>query len=204
MISGQLIDAQKCAAVILAGGKSRRMGRDKLLLEIDGLTLIQSAAARFEMEFEELYLSVADAEKYPEIAARRVIDIHSGAGPLSGLHAALATIPCDGVFLVAADLPYSSPPAARRIVELCGEKEACVIKLPDGRLEPLFGYYKKSLLHICEDAISSGDYRMSELLCRADARFIGSEMLGGLWCEELLYNVNYPKDYYNIMEVKRQ
>ena len=180
---------------MLAGGMSRRMGRDKLLLDVDGQTLLESAVARFTDEFDEVFVSVADAGKYPEVTARRVVDIRVGAGPLSGLHAALATIPGDGIFLVAADLPHSSPAAAKRIIELCGDKEACIIRLPDGKIEPLFGYYRKSLLWRCEDAIDSGDYRMSEIVLKADTMFIKPEELGGLWNEKMIFNINFPEDY---------
>jgi len=182
------------AVVILAGGKSRRMGRDKLELPIDGRTLLESAVSRFSAEFDELFLSVADAEKYPGVAARRVVDILPGAGPLSGLHAALTSVGGDGVFLVAADLPYASARAAKRIIELCGECEACVIRFPDGKLEPLFGYYRKAILPRCSDAIKSGDYRMTEILAGADTRYIDPCELGDLWDEKLILNINYPGD----------
>ena len=186
------------SAVILAGGKSRRMGRDKLELSLSGRTLLESAVSRFSEEFEDVYLSVADMEKYPDVKVRRIADILPGAGPLSGLHAALKTLPqapCDGAFLVAADLPYSCPRAAKRIIELCGEKEACIIRLSDGKLEPLFGYYRKTLLPHCEEAIKSGDYRMTELVLGADTRYIAPQELGELWDNKLIININYPEDY---------
>ena len=183
------------AVVILAGGKSRRMGRDKLMLTLDGQTLLETAVNRFSDMFDDVYISVADEEKYPDISGRRIVDILPGAGPLSGLHAALRFVPDDGVFLVAADLPYSCPSAALRMIGLCGEKEACVIRLPDYRLEPLFAYYKKSLLRRCEELIESGEFRMSELLNSADTRFIGPGELGELWDEKMLRNINRPEDY---------
>jgi len=182
------------AVVILAGGKSRRMGRDKLELPIDGKTLLESAIDRFAEGFESVYLSVADADKYPDIEVCRIVDILPGAGPLSGLHAALTTIAGDGVFLVAADLPFTSARAAKRIIELCGDSEACIVRLPDGRLEPLFGYYRKSLLPRCFDAIKSGDYRMTEIVLSANTRFIDPAELGELWEEKLIVNINSPED----------
>ena len=182
-------------AVILAGGKSRRMGRDKLALTLGGRTLLEISADRFAEEFEDVYISVADAALYPEVAGRRVVDILPGAGPMSGLHAALTNLPDEGVFLVAADLPYADARAAKRLIELCGEKEACIIRLPDGKLEPLFGYYKKTLLRRCEAAIKSGDYRMTELVLGADTRFTAPQELGSLWDDRMILNINYPKDY---------
>ena len=183
------------AVIILAGGKSRRMGRDKLALSLDGETLLESAVSRFSEVFENVYLSVADADKYPEIDVRRVTDIFPGAGPMSGLHSALTSLPYDGVFLVAADLPFADPHAARRIISLCGEAKACVVRLSDGRLEPLFGYYRRSLLPKCEDALRAGDYKMTVLLPDETTRFVSPDELGDLWDERLIMNVNYPEDY---------
>ena len=183
------------AVVILAGGKSKRMGRDKLGLFHNGLTLLESAVSRFSEEFEDVYLSVADAAKYPEINARRLIDIKPGLGPMSGLHAALSSLPGDGAFLVAADLPYACPLAAKRLIELCQDHDACIIRLPDGLLEPLFGYYRKTLLTSCENMLNSGDNRMTELCGGADTRFVAPDELGPLWDDKLILNVNYPEDY---------
>ena len=183
------------AAVILAGGKSSRMGRDKLDLFVDGRTLLESVVSRFSMVFDDVYLSLADAGKYPEIKANRIVDVIPGMGPMSGLHAALSALPDDGAFLVAADLPYASPQAAKRMIELCQNHDACIIRLPDGRLEPLFGYYRKSLLGLCGKALKSGNNRMTVLFEGTDVRFVAPGELGTLWDEKLILNVNYPEDY---------
>ena len=196
-MTGKCVDSNvmETAVVILAGGRSRRMGRDKLALTLGGQTLLESAVSRFSDGFSDVFLSVADGNKYPDVPVRRVVDILPGAGPLSGLHAAFTRLPCEGVFLVAADLPYSSANAAKKIIELGGEKEACVIRLPDGRLEPLFAFYRRSLLPRCEDLIRSGDNRMSEVILSADTRYIAPNEFGELWDEKLTFNINYPEDY---------
>ena len=183
------------AVVILAGGKSQRMGRDKLELSLDGRTLLESAVSRFEAEFEDVHISVGDAAKYPDVAAQRIVDVFPGIGPIAGLHSALTNLPGDGVFLVAADLPYSSPYAAKRIIEMGREKDACIVRLPDGRLEPLFGYYSKALLPLCEEAIKSDNYQIREILFSANTLFINPHELGECWNEKLFLNVNYPEDY---------
>ena len=189
------------AVVVLAGGKSRRMGRDKLELALGGQTLLELVLDRFKKEFSDVYLSVADKNKYPEISASRIEDILPGAGPLSGLHAALKSLPDDGVFIVAADLPYACPQTANRIIELAGKKEACIIRHQDGKLEPLFGYYRKTLLPKCEEAIKTGDFRMSEIILNSDTRFVAPSELGVLWDEKKILNINSPEDYEKILSL---
>ena len=186
-------------AVVLAGGMSRRMGRDKLVLAIGGTTMLESAVNRFSAVFEDVYISVADDKKYPDVDTLKIVDILPGAGPISGLHAALTVLTCDGLFLVAADLPYACPKAAKRIIELAGDSEACVVRLPDGNIEPLFGYYRKSLLCLCANAIESGNHKMADLLSLADTRYIAPAELGGLWDDKFIMNVNSPEDYSRLL-----
>ena len=181
--------------VILAGGRSRRMGRDKLEMPLGGQTMLESAVSRFSEVFEHVYISVAEAGKYQIAGVSEIVDIKPGSGPLSGLHAALTCLPGDGVFLLAGDLPYSCPRAAKRITELCGACEISVVRLPDGRLEPLFGYYRKTLLQRCEEAISSGDFRMSEIILAAYTRYVDPLELGGPWNDKIIMNINNPEDY---------
>lgn len=182
-------------AVILAGGKSSRMGRDKTQLIYRGETLLVGAIKRFSSSFDHVYLSVGDAEKYPDIAAERVIDIYPGCGPMAGLHAALLKTPDEGVFLAAADLPYSSPEAAQKVIELCGDNASAVIVGDNGKSEPAFGYYKKSLLPYIEEYLAGGRYKMMLLFDALPCRRISPDELGKLWREDMLDNLNYPEDY---------
>lgn len=182
-------------AVILAGGKSSRMGRDKTQLIYHGKTLLAGAVERFSASFDRVYLSIGDPEKYPDINAERVIDLYPGCGPMAGLHAALLKTPDEGVFLAAADLPFSSPAAALKIIELCGDNASAVIVGDGGKFEPAFGYYKKSLLPIIETALKSSNYRMMQLFDALPCRHVSPAELGELWREDMLDNLNYPEDY---------
>jgi molybdopterin-guanine dinucleotide biosynthesis protein A len=189
-------------AVILAGGESRRMKRDKLALPFGASSLLASAVCRFSACFDTVVLSVADAGKYPEIDAVRVTDIYKGCGPLGGLHAALKSAGDEGVFLVAADLPYSDPRTALRMIELCTSGDVCILTDSRSRYEPLFGYYRKSILPHVENALQSGDYKLAALLEKVMLRVVTEKELGSLWNEKLLLNINYPEDYESLLHEK--
>ncbi len=187
-------------AVILAGGKSRRMGRDKLALPQDGATVLASAVGRFEKYFDAVYVSVNDVGRYPEITARKIEDIYKNCGPMGGLHSALSVCHGEGVFLSAADLPFSDPKIALKIIELCGENDICVTVDGSGRFEPLFGYYKKCVLKTAEELLHSGCFRMAELYKRHATRLLTPEEMGDVWNSRAFENMNYPDDYARLLK----
>jgi len=194
------------AAVILAGGKSSRMKRDKLSLEYAGESLLERAVNRFSNLFDEVLVSVAEAGKYPQYSSRALPDVLPGLGPLSGLHAALERFP-EGVFLAAGDMPFADPKAALRIIELARENgsSAAALFWPDGRCEPLFAYYTGALLRAVRSAAESGNYRIAPLL-ENDPRVlrISPRQIEDIIAPEKLFmNVNRPADYDRLLAIGR-
>ena len=109
-------------AVILAGGQSRRMGRDKLLLPLSGERLLDRAVRRYGEVFPRVLVSVSGPERYPELGEMRVFDVFPGAGPLAGLHAGLLAAE-DDVFLTGGDMPFSSPEKALELINSAMETD---------------------------------------------------------------------------------
>jgi molybdopterin-guanine dinucleotide biosynthesis protein A len=173
------------------------MGRDKLRLDLDGRTFLESAVERFSARFDTVLVSVARPGAYGDMRFDTVPDVYVGCGPLAGLHAALARADETGVFLVAGDLPFADPDAALCLIQMCGEHEICVLEGRGGadRREPLFGFYKKMLLPKVESSLREGKRSMSALLAASDTLYIPPALLGDLWDEQMLYNVNTPPDY---------
>jgi molybdopterin-guanine dinucleotide biosynthesis protein A len=182
-------------AVILAGGRSRRMGRDKPGLPFGDETLLQRAARLYSGCFDKVYLSVSGGGKYADAGVECIEDVFCGCGPMAGLHAALLKTEAAGVFLLAADLPFASPEAARFMTRRGRGRDACIIKTDDGYCEPLFGYYARTMLPRAQEALAAGVYAMTALYRDADVRFVSTRELGGLWRENMLLNINSPEDY---------
>ena len=187
------------AALILAGGRSRRMGRDKLMLPQDGSTVLGTAVRRFSEKFSRVLLSVDRAGRYPEIPVPHIADKFPGCGPLAGLHAGLEAAGEEGVFLAAADLPFSDPETALRMIELCGEHEICVIRDERGRFEPLFGCYRISVLPKAEELLASGKRAMTDLFEISDTLVIAASELGIREGSRMLANMNRPEDYKKLL-----
>ena len=186
--------------VLLAGGKSRRMGTDKLLLPQREGTVLDQAVRRFSAVFDRVCVSVAKADSYPEIRAEHVVDEYPGCGPMAGVHAGLKRCGDDGVFVAAADLPLSDPGAALRIIERCpADAEICVPTGPDGRPEPLFGYYRASVLPRAEELLRAGKYRMRDLLAACVTRFLTPEETEDILDAAGFANMNTPEDYRRLL-----
>ena len=181
-------------AVILAGGKSRRMGRDKLSLELCGETLLARAVRRFGEVFDRVVVSVGEREPDCPPGAECVRDVYAGCGPMAGLHAALKHCG-EGVFLTAADMPFAEPAAAKLISSMCGDADACVMTDENGRLEPLFSFYRVSALLPAEMALKEGRRSMRGLIGGLRVKTVGPDELGELWNGRLLVNVNDPAEY---------
>lgn len=177
-------------AAVMAGGKSSRMGKDKLLIRMEGETLVERTARELAGGFDTVLLCVAEAGKY-ETCAEPVEDVFRDCGPLGGLHAALLRTRDEGVFVCAGDMPFISAEAALKVVAACGEAEACVPVGADGRPEPLFAYYKKVLAPRAEKLLREGKRSMRSLLDISRVKSVPAASLGG---PRLLENLNTPED----------
>ena len=186
--------------VLLAGGKSSRMGTDKLMLPQRDGTVLEQAVRRFSAVFDRVLVSVASPDCYPDIPAERIADEFPGCGPMAGIQAGLKHCRPEGAFFCAADLPFSDPLAARAIMERCpADAEICLTEGPDGRPEPLFGFYRASVLPRAEELLNAGRYRMRDLLdACATCRLTAGEA-EDLWNEAGLANMNTPEDYRRLL-----
>ncbi len=158
-------------ALVLAGGRSRRMGRDKALLSMDGATLLERAAAFWHAvpEIGRVIVSAGEDGHLetlpPETAA--VTDLYPGCGPMAGLHAAFVRTDAELLYVSAVDMPF----LAREAI-LPPPRGDAAVYVKDGRPEPLFGVYRRSCLPALEAALRAGERKMTALLARLDTEYV--------------------------------
>ncbi|MDR3311012.1 MAG: molybdenum cofactor guanylyltransferase [Oscillospiraceae bacterium] len=169
--------------VVLAGGKSSRMGRDKMALPLGGETMLGRTVRVFGEAFGRVYVSGA-GEAVP--GAERIPDIISGGGPASGLHAAMKTLPDAAFFLVAGDMPLSDPRFAVEIIARAAGFDAAAAGTAE-RPEPLFAYYTRAA-ESAVDAAADGTFGLARVLKSVNTVYVEVP-------EEVLTNVNTPSDY---------
>ena len=146
-----------CSAALIAGGKSRRMGQDKCLLEIRGTLLWQrQLAVLAELGAAEILISCRTEQTYFQSAsARIVVDEWSDAGPLGGIASVLQAASQEMVLMLAVDMPKISAPFLARLFTHVTPGCGAVFKTPRG-YEPLAAIYPKSLGSLAGDCVNSG------------------------------------------------
>jgi len=189
----------KTVATILAGGKSRRMGRDKALLPVDGRPLLAVQAERWRDVFDALVISADTRERFAALelgGARIVEDTRPGAGPMAGLEAVMRAVPAERYFLTAVDLPFGSPGLARELDRRMGDAGACLIRREGRGWEPLFALYARSCLPAISAALDRGERSFYRgLLPAVKVREIPEKSLPGFPLDRLLLNANTPEEW---------
>lgn len=154
----------KFGVVILAGGKSRRMGRDKAELEIKGIRFLDKLVEEFS-RFGEVLVSVDDEKEYSNIPYPMVRDVYSDCGPMGGLYSALMACRSDALVVVPCDVPFFSGDIAEKMcLKLEEGIDAVIAVTEDGRMHPLCGVYRKTCLKEMGENLKNHRYKMQDLL----------------------------------------
>lgn len=169
---------QTLSGVVLAGGKSSRMGRDKAFITVRGRTLLQRQVDKLRAAgIEDIMISDRESEKL----GRYVPDIYPDFGPLGGLHACLKSAKGDACVVISVDTPMVPTFALNLLIGAFQGSgcDAAVIE-NDGIVQPLIGVYSVSVLPAIEEMIQSGDGDMMDLLKKiktVQVPFMGDERL---------------------------
>ncbi len=179
--------------VILAGGKSSRMGRNKALIEWEGLPLIAHVARTLQRLFRRVLIVADDTEPYRFLQLQVWPDIFKDAGPLGGIHAGLLHAGAASIFVSACDTPFLSPALIEYIVAYPSEASVKVARM-DGRLHPLCGLYARSALPFVQQALENGELQVRNVLHRLNAAEVAITDQLPFYHPFLLNNLNTPAD----------
>ena len=189
----------RTVTVIMAGGESSRMGRDKALLPVDGRPLLSVLAHRWRGVFDGLVISVDRRERFAALdlgGAQIVEDTRPGAGPLAGLEAVMQAVPAHRYFLTAVDLPFGAPALAVELSERMGDADACLIQREGRGWEPLFALYARTCLPTLSAALDRGERSFYRgLLPFVTIQEVLEEALSSFQLGRCLLNANTPEDW---------
>ena len=160
------------SGAVLAGGRSRRMGRDKAFVEVDGAPMVIRAVDALDAAGAvSTRVSGGDQRRLEDLGLAVDPDAEPHAGPLAALVGALDAAPEEIVFVLACDLPAVSPNAIERVLEGLGGADVAVPT--DGeRLQWLHGAWRRRALPILRAAYGSGERAIHRAVADLDVRTI--------------------------------
>ena len=189
----------KTAAVILAGGMSRRMGRDKAALPFGEETMLSHLVHTYQPYFDVTAVSLNTPGRFDTAGAQEVVDRRPGEGPMAGLEAAFLDTGADVIFLTGTDLPFGDPALARHLVESLGTHDICLIRSDKGP-EPLFAVYSSRCLSAIRKSLEEGRRSMYGVIQQMDTLELPAESLPQFDIARILSNVNDPEEYAKALE----
>ena len=192
-------------AAVLAGGKARRFGEEKLFYKVSGKPLILHSIERVlqaEKIEEAVIVTSKDKQETFEKLGFRIITDELEIGPAGGVYTALHEL--GDAFVIAGDMPSVKPEFVDYIVEKFHKLKpyVCVPKWENGYLEPLHAAYSKSFLEILKEQITKGRYMLNEAIKLSKPWYIKIETLPEEW-QESFFNVNTKSDLKKIKGFSR-
>lgn len=149
------------AGIVLAGGRSRRMGSDKAALVLDGETLLQRTLRALERVVDEIVVVHAPGRALPPVVCARpmlaVEDPVEGEGPLVGIATGLAATTAPVAIVVGVDMPFLQAPLLRLLAERVAAGSRWVLPIAERRPQPLCSAFARDALDVLRAHIAAGD-----------------------------------------------
>lgn len=188
-----MVNEDLCA-VILAGGRSRRMGSNKALVTIGGDPLIRIVIGRALPLTRRILISSDEGEAYRFLGFPVVPDRYRDHGPLAGLHAAMHHEDAPLYLALACDLPSVPTPLLEHLVACAEGYDAAIPRSRDGLAHPLCAVYRRSCLPRIEDALEHGARKVIDTFLDGPLRIRWVTPGEGPFDDSDLANINTPGD----------
>ena len=182
--------------ILLAGGKSRRMGEDKRFLLIGEETLFERTLAVLQSIFQAVCVVIAQDSPSLEADVPVVRDLVAGCGSLGGLYTGLRQAHTEYVFVVACDMPFLNPILVRHMVSLKDKTDIVMVRLEQG-LQPTHALYSRRCLPVIEGMLQARLLKIQYLATHQSlhTRLVAESELRKIDHEGLSFiNVNTPAD----------
>jgi molybdopterin-guanine dinucleotide biosynthesis protein A len=187
-------------AIILAGGKSLRMGQDKALLTLKGRSLLTQTCQVAQKVAQTVYVITPWADRYQAFVPEncRILpevwppDCQKSAGPLWGFSQALSQVQTSWILLLACDLPYLNAIDLQKYAQVLPEialTKIAVLPRSVKGWEPLCGFYRTSCLGKLTFFLDQFGYSFQQWLSQESVEELKISN------QDLLFNCNTPKDW---------
>jgi molybdenum cofactor guanylyltransferase len=182
------------SAVLLAGGESTRMGRDKATMPWLGRPLWEQQLGKLRaLRPDKIFLSARTDVSWRPVDVELIVDLAPSRGPLSGLAAVLDHMETNYLLTLAIDMPLMTTGHLRHLCDLA-VNETGVVPIIDGKAEPLCAIYPKEARSVFLEALPGKDFSLQPIV----RKLIGLNLLRKMpisGAEQKFYqNINQPRD----------
>jgi molybdopterin-guanine dinucleotide biosynthesis protein A len=186
--------------IVLAGGRSTRMGTDKASMALDGVPLLQRTVMVLSEVAAEIVVVRSHQQVLPAVESARPIavveDAIEGEGPLIGIAAGLRRASHDLALVVACDMPFLQPSLLRLLVERLAAGRRFVVPMYGGRPQPLCSAFRRDALPVLEAQIAAGVRRIMAVSDALEADRVTPEQWSAVDVNGRSFeNVNTPEEF---------
>jgi molybdopterin-guanine dinucleotide biosynthesis protein A len=193
--------ATPISAVILAGGRSTRLGQDKAFLKVNGQTLIERLIDRLAQLSEEIIIVTNDVDQYEHLEATVISDLVPGKAALGGLHSGLRAASNPHSLVVACDMPFLNLSLLRYMQGFVASYDVVVPRVGEFA-EALHAIYAKSCLPYIERQLRSGDLQISHFFPTVRVRYVEQQEIETFDPDHLsFFNINSQEDLEKAREI---
>jgi molybdopterin-guanine dinucleotide biosynthesis protein A len=184
-------------SIIVAGGKSLRLGRSKLLETIGDKNLIQWVVDRLAAISTEIIIATGQGEAIPCSSAVRiktVADIYPGKGPLVGIYSGLIASSNSQAIVVGCDMPFLNVSLLKYMNQTLGDSDVALPRIGK-MIEPLCAVYSKSCLAPIQNLLEQDERQIRRLFSMVKVRYVEEDEIDRFDPEHLsFFNVNSQDD----------
>jgi molybdopterin-guanine dinucleotide biosynthesis protein A len=159
-----MAESSASAAIILAGGKSTRLGRDKASEPLLGVPLLQRVIDRLEGLVDEYVIVKARGQELPAVIAQAALtyveDLFPETGPLGGIYTGLLAAKAPAALAVACDMPLLQRPLVAELLRLAPAHDL-VVPVSEEFPQPLCAVYAKVCLGPMRRQLDTGKYKIT-------------------------------------------
>lgn len=157
------MDTFSFSGILLAGGKSRRMGRDKAFLQYNEKELYKYSLEKLETLCEDILIS-ANHHDFDQIGYPVIEDSIKDIGPIGGLYSCLPHVKHSKVLVLACDTPLVNISYLKILLQKSIHYSICMAAGPSGNPEPLIAVYDQNILPLLQNNIKNKNYKLNSLL----------------------------------------
>ncbi|MEI8115200.1 MAG: molybdenum cofactor guanylyltransferase [Bacteroidia bacterium] len=195
------MNTKSITGIVLAGGRSSRMGSDKSLMVLNGKTLVEYAIDTLKPLCNKVVISsnnfiydFTGCEVWPDELPDRA--------PMIGIYSCLKRSETNINFILSCDMPLISTAMLEHLIESSANHDITVPVHGDHFIEPLCGIYRKSSVETLKEFIEKGNFRLNECIQAGSHRLVKTDSNLSFYTPGLFVNMNSPEDFRSISQTR--